>query len=416
MNNSRDITKNYVEREIESRVNKFLWAPEIIALYGPRQSGKTTLMLKIAQDLSKKLAKDNIIFINFEDELEKIRFEKDPKKYIEFYLREKEKVFFFLDEVQYLKNAGKTLKLLFDSYSSAKFIVSGSSSFEIAKLGQYLVGRCLFFELYPFSFAEFLKSKDSNLYLEYKKSKFSLEKPRKTSSLFLDRLNASLKEYLSFGGYPRIVLEPDTENKKVLLRSIFSTYIEKDIVKLYEIRQKENIINLLKYLAAALGKTINYTDAASSLNISFAQVKRLLATLEQTFVIKRVNPFHKNLITELKKNPRYFFVDLGFKNVLADNFYPSDNELGGLLENYTLLALKKYNLNFWRTTAKAEVDFVIRDKNIPVEVKKTAKITRSLMSFLQTYNPPFGAIVNWEQSEVLNKQDHKIFFVPASLL
>lgn len=416
MNNSRDITSNYTEREVEAQVNKFLFSPEIIALYGPRQSGKTTLMLKMAQDLSKKLAKDNIVFVNFEDDLEKIRFEKDPKKYIEFYLKSKEKVFFFLDEVQYLKNAGKILKLLFDSYSNAKFIVSGSSSFEIAKLGQYLVGRCLFFELYPFSFAEFLKSKDSNLHSEYKKNKFSLEKPRKANSLFLDRLNTNLKEYLLFGGYPRIVLEPDIESKKVLLRNIFLTYIEKDITKLYEIRQKENIINLLKYLAAALGKTINYTDIASSLNIPFTQVKKLLEILEQTFVIKRVNPFYKNLITELKKNPRYFFVDLGLKNTLVDDFRLADNELGGLLENYTLLALGKYNLNFWRTTAKAEVDFVIKDKNIPIEVKKRAKITRSFTSFLQTYKPPFGVIVNWEQSEVLSKKESKIFFVPASLL
>ncbi len=416
MKNSRDITSNYIEREVEIQVNKFLFSPEVIALYGPRQSGKTTLMLKIAQDLSKKIAKDDIVFVNFEDDLEKIRFEKNPKKYIEFYLRGKKKVYFFLDEVKYLKNAGKILKLLFDSYSNAKFIVSGSSSLEIVKLGRYLVGRCLFFELYPFSFAEFLKSKDFNLYSEYQESRFSLEKPRKTSSLFLDRLNTNLKEYLLFGGYPRIVLEPDIENKKVLLRNIFSTYIEKDIVRLYDIRQKENVINLLKYLAVVLGKTINYTDIASSLNISFAKVKELLEILEQTFVIKRVNPFHKNLITELKKNPRYFFVDLGLKNTLINDFRLGGAEFGGLLENYALLALRKYSLNFWRTTAKAEVDFVVKDKNIPIEVKKRAKITRSFTSFLQTYKPSFGVIVNWEQSEVLSKKGSKIFFVPASLL
>src|SRR3989344_4063361 len=157
-----------IERDIEKEILKWLNTKEILAIRGPRQSGKTTLLYKIMTFLKRDFHEKRIHFISFEDDIEKEKFEKAPKEYLEFYIGEdKEKHFFLLDEVQYIKIAGKLLKLVYDSMNNIKIIVTGSSTLDINEVGSYLVGRVLFFELYPLSFSEFLKAKSEQLHAYY---------------------------------------------------------------------------------------------------------------------------------------------------------------------------------------------------------------------------------------------------------
>jgi len=417
MNFNSLIPKNYIEREIEKRILSFINDEEVIALCGPRQSGKSTLLKKIGLFLQEKHGEENVFFVDFEDEIEKLKFETDPKEYLKFYLRKKNKVFILLDEIQYVKESGKILKLLYDHYPQLKLIVSGSSSLDVGKIGQFLVGRVVFFELYPFSFLEFLQAKDKNLYLEYQEKRFFIEKPKKVDSLFKDKLRKLLEEYLTYGGYPRIVLEKDEQKKIFLLKNLFSTYVEKDIVKLYGVKYKEKAIILLKYLAETMGGLLNFNELCQLTNLHFHEVKELISIFEQTYVIKRISPFYKNLVTELKKNPKVYFFDLGFRNLLVDRFNFSDDEWGKILENYGFLLYKEKSLNFWRTTAKAEVDFVFKEKNdlIPIEIKKTAKISRSLLSFINVYHPKIALIFNLDKSDSFSRNNTKIFFIPMVL-
>jgi len=417
MNFNSVIPKNYIQREIEKKIFKFINDKEVIAICGPRQSGKSTLLKKIGLFLQEKYGKESVFFVDFEDEIEKLKFETDPKEYLKFFLRKKSQVFILLDEIQYVKESGKILKLLYDHYPQVKFIVSGSSSLDIGKIGQFLVGRVVFFELYPFSFLEFLKAKDKNLYLEYQEKRFFIDKPKKVDSLFKDKLNKLLEEYLTYGGYPRIVLEKDEEKKIFLLKNLFSTYIEKDIVKLYGVKYKEKVILLLRYLAASVGSLLNFNDLCQLTNLYFHEIKELISIFEQTYVVKKISPFYKNLVTELKKNPKVYFFDLGFRNLLVERFTFLDDEWGKILENYGFLLHKEKDLHFWRTTAKAEVDFVLKEKDnvVPLEIKKTPKITRSLLSFINTYNPKTAIIFNLEKSDLVVKSKTKIFFVPMAL-
>jgi len=417
MNFNSLIPKNYIQREIEKKIFKFINDKEVIAICGPRQSGKSTLLKKIGLFLQEKYGKESIFFVDFEDEIEKLKFETNPKEYLKFFIREKNKVFILLDEIQYVKNSGKILKLLYDHYPQVKFIVSGSSSLDIGKIGQFLVGRVVFFELYPFNFLEFLKAKDKNLYLEYQEKRFFIDKPKKVDSLFKDKLNKLLEEYLTYGGYPRIVLEKDEQKKIFLLKNLFSTYIEKDIVKLYGVKYKEKAIILLRYLAASVSALLNFNELCQFANLHFQEVKELISIFEQTYVVKKIPPFHKNLVTELKKNPKVYFFDLGFRNLLLERFNFLDNEWGKILENYGFLLYKKKDLHFWRTTAKAEVDFVLKEKDnvVPLEIKKTPKITRSLLSFINTYHPRIAIVFNLEKSDFFTQNNTKIFFVPMAL-
>ncbi len=408
--------KKYIQREIEERVFQFLKDREVIVIRGPRQSGKTTLLIKIGRYLRRKYGKERVVFVNFEDELEKSKFEEDPKDYLSFYLREGKRVFFLLDEVQYLKNGGKILKLLFDSYSQVKFVVSGSSTLDISDLGSFLVGRAVFFELFPFSFSEILEAKNKKLYLEYKAKRFNPKNPKKVDSVHLDKLNQVLKEYLIFGGYPRVVLEKDREKKKILLKNIFNTYVEKDIVKLYGLKYKEKALATLKYLSATVGSLVNFNDLSQTTGLYFREVKEILSIFQETYIIGKVLPYRKNLVTELKKNPKFYFFDSGLRNILADKFNFSSEEQGRLLENYLFLVYKDKKLSFWRTTAKAEVDFVLKDKQIPIEVKVRPKVSRSFLSFFQAYKPQFAVLANWEEADILRRKKTRIFITPLSLI
>ncbi|RLJ08258.1 MAG: hypothetical protein DRP16_01830 [Candidatus Aenigmatarchaeota archaeon] len=115
---------------------------EIIAVRGPRHCGKTTLLLRIKEILKNRGVEEECIhYVNFEDDLTKLKFEETPKEFIEFHILSKRKQYFLMDEVQYVKDIGKKLKLIFDSFENVKLIITDSSSFNMINLGAYLVGR-----------------------------------------------------------------------------------------------------------------------------------------------------------------------------------------------------------------------------------------------------------------------------------
>lgn len=411
---------NYIERELEEYIEKWLDSREIIAIRGPRQSGKTTLLLRIKDMLkTKNTDEKRIHYISLEDDLTRLKFEEDPKEFIEAHLTSKGKHYFLLDEVQYVKDVGKKLKLVFDSFGNTKLIITGSSSFDLTNLGSYLVGRIIFFNLYPFSFREFLRTKGEKYENLYNKLRINFENKtiKLEKTIFLRDMNKFLHEYLTYGSYPRIVLEKNREKKKELLKNLFVTYIEKDIVALYGIKYREKVVKLLKAIAAISGNVVNYETLCINSGLKYHEVRDTLPLLEDSFVIFVVRPFFKNLINELRKNPKIYFVDCGIKNYISENF--ENLAFDKLYENFAHNELKRrYNVKYWRTTAKTEVDFVIEHKNkiIPFEIKSKAKITRSFRSFIKHYKPKRAIVANLETAEKKRIDNCKIFITPLVYL
>jgi predicted AAA+ superfamily ATPase len=409
----------YIPREIEHNINKWLKEREIIAIIGPRQSGKTTLLHHIQDQLIEEGVYDqeHIIYASFDDEIERLKFEKNFKDYIEGKIIDNNPHLFLLDEVQYLENSGSRLKVIFDKYyDNIKFIITGSCSLDIRNIGGALVGRVVFFELYPFSFQEFLLAKDPKLHGYYIQNKFNFTKNYSIKKLvYLDELNHLLKEYISFGGFPRIALLDNFEKKKFLLGQLVTLYIEKDILKLYGQTFRNDALKILQYLAFHCGQLLNFEDISSHLKIEIRRVNEVINILENTFIIKLIRPYYKSLSTELRKRPKTFFIDSGIRNVLAEDFVFS-TEKGFLFESYvfTQLIRAEKPLKYWRTTSKAEVDFIYDE--IPIEVKITPKITRSLQSYITTYSPPITVIVNYETIEKQERKNSVIFYIPGSLL
>ncbi|MCD6216076.1 MAG: ATP-binding protein [Candidatus Aenigmarchaeota archaeon] len=415
----------YFERKIAKKIKKVLDRREIICIRGPRQAGKTTLLNIIAKELQRKgIKEENIIYITFEDVDNLEKFSTNPKAFLRSFTN-KEKTYFLMDEYQYLKD-GKKLKMLYDLFENTKFFITGSSSLELtSKLAKYLVGRIFFFELYTFDFYEFLHAKNKKLweaYIERHKLVSDLIRNKKEvkidkKDIFINDLLSYFEEFIIFGGYPEVIKTDDKEMKKIILKNIFETYLAKEIKYLLNIKDSLKFKKILTFLAASNGNIINYNDISCLFSSYYKEVLEVLEIFEQTYLIKTLRPYHRNMRTELRKNPKIYFFDTGLRNYMINNFNSLNlrEDAGILAENFVFRQLFNFDkINYWRTTSKAEVDFIISD--IPVEVKfseiKKPKISRSFRSFIKTYKPKVG-IVFTKNLWAMEKMDESIiYFIP----
>ena len=293
---------------------------------------------------------------------------------------EKKTIYLIVDEIQYLEDPTNFIKIFRDHYPDIKLIVSGSSAFEIKrKFKQSLAGRTVSFELYPLSFEEFLIFKEKS----YKLSENNTETINK-------ELVGLAEEYIKFGGYPQIVLENSEEKKKTYLSQIINTYIRKDIRDIGNIRNISSFNKLLEVLASQSGQLLNVLELSNTLGINRETVSEYLDLLENTFIIKRIKPFHKNLRSELTKNPKVFIMDTGIMHLLWLKEFPKII-FGNSFETFVFLELVKSgkSINFWRTKNKEEVDFIINEKKtyaIETKNKFEKQANTGLKPFSDKYN------------------------------
>ncbi len=370
----------YIKRFLEEDIIKYLNKREIIAVMGPRQSGKTTLLRYFYENLK------NAVFLDFEDRQTLELFSEDITSFVELYVKKHDYV--FIDEFQYAKNGGKNLKYIYDNYK-AKIIISGSSSSELSIQSiKFLVGRIFVFNLYPFSFGEYLNYKNEGLY--------SLLLRKRLTKPVIERILPYFNEFCIYGGYPRVILSGDKSEKEIVLRNIYNTYFLKEIKEILNLPEDYKLSKLITALALQTGSIVNYKELEDITGFNYKDLLRYLNVLEKTFVVAKSLPFHTNKRTELVKSPKAFFVDSGFRNIVIKNFQPIENrpDKGSLYENFVASELVKsgIGLKYWRTKSMAEVDFVIEKNNkiIPVEIKSNlarAQFTKSFLSFLEKYKP-----------------------------
>ena len=412
----------YIKRQLEAQIEPFLAKKEAISIVGPRQAGKTTFIQNLAKRFDQEGKK--VKFITFEKKADLDLFNnniEDFKKIAEQY------EIVFIDEFQYSRDGGQKLKYLYDT-TQIKFIISGSSSLDLTfQTGKYMVGRLIEFSLMPFSFREFLSAKDREMFIILENISeadiFSFNMQDAPGREINNRLTERLEEYLIFGGYPAAVLSAGAGEKKKVLEGIYDKYLLKDIKDLLRLATDNELDRLGKFLAGQIGNIIKYQELAVASGLNYKELKKHLNILNKTYVISLVAPFFTNKRTELVKNPKVYFNDLGLRNYsLADwRAAGSRNDLGALAENYGFILLKNIfsrGVKYWRTKAKAEVDFVIEKEQTvyPVEIKYISKrlIGKSLFSFIEKFNPPVALILTKDYlgEEKINKTTVK--FMPLA--
>ena len=346
-----------IKRTIFSQIASHINEPEMTMILGPRQTGKTTLLAQLKNYLlENKISQEkNILIFNldFISDLELFKSQAEFFNYLKARTG-KEKLYVFVDEAQRVENAGVFFKGIYDKKLPVKFVLTGSSSFELkANLSEPLTGRKMIFTVYPFNFYEYLLSKDEHL--------AELLNLEDISNYDKKSLLNNLYGFMNYGGYPRVALEENEEKKRQLLKEIYSSYIEKDIIGLLRIKNFSGYAKLMKIIAEQIGGLANYHELSQTAGLSFRTIESYLEILEQTFVIERITPFFKNIRKELSKMPKIYFIDPGLRNSSINSFKSLEirEDRGALLENYVFSALtkkKKENLHFWRTKDKSEVD------------------------------------------------------------
>lgn len=375
-----------IERDILKKLENFINSKEIIALVGLRQVGKTTLLKEIQKKCNKTtyITFENLDILNL--------FENNIEEFIKIYVETND--FLFIDEIQYSQNSGQRLKYIYDT-KKIKIFISGSSKSDLALHSlSRLVGRVLIFNILPISFKEFVhfKDKESNLFLESEQSEFTFNK-----------LKSLFEEYLQYGGYPEIVIEEDVETKKLKLKNIFNTYILKEIKEILGFKNIFEFENILKRLALQDGGILNKSNLSVELGIGRNKIDEIINILEKTGVIQIIYPYLKNKTKQMIKSPKIYFTDLGFKNIIINNFNRLElkQDKGEIYENFILNCLtnNNYTPEFYRVENENEVDFILEKdgKVIGIEVKSKLKnnnIPKATKKFIEKYEPYKVIIVN----------------------
>lgn len=388
-----------IKRDLYTQLKEHLQQPEMSVIVGPRQAGKTTLMEQLRTEL--RSAGERTAFLNMDVEADR-RIMETQERLVQAIRAAvgREHGVVFLDEIQRKENAGLFLKGLYDLRLPYKFVVSGSGSLELkAKIHESLAGRKRIFELRTCSFLEFAQHRTAYQYGDRIGDFFAADRVR---------ADALLEEYVSRGGYPRVVIAERLDEQRAIMAELFRAYLERDIVVLLGVEKDEAFTSLVRLLAREVGQVLNVAALAQTIGIAPLTVQHYLRYLEQTFIAQKLTPFFRNARKELRKSPTYYFADLGMRAYAADAYgLPTIGRGSGfafqqfvfrLLDEHAAAAYAR--LHFWRTKDGAEVDFVLvrGEEAIPIEVKDTTLRTpivgRSLRSFIAQYHSPHAYVVH----------------------
>ncbi len=381
-----------IKRSIFNKLREEISNPEVLILLGARQVGKTTLL----KALEKECRRMNITtkFYDLEQPHLLGQFNR-PEEEIQRKITTAGKVV-FIDEFQYIANASKIFKSIFDSAKHVKIICSGSSSLEIHKhLQESLAGRRFLYRIFPLAFFELNSQTGMNL-----------------------------KTYLKYGGMPGLTKTNSDERKQQILSELLSSYILKDVKSLVKEENLRAFNHFLYLLAENQGSVISIHSIANQVKMSSKAVNRYLDILEGTYVNFRIFSYSRNLGNELKKSCKTYLYDIGIRNALLRDFSSVNqrHDKGILFETFVFLSLQSrlkpnMELKFWRTKDGYEVDFILikNRKPFPIEVKSqltSIQIPKGLKHFLKRYPETTKAfVINEKLTETLMSANTEILFL-----
>ena len=357
----------YVARQMESKIQELVKIFPAIAVLGPRQSGKTTLVKKQFP---------NYKYFNLE-ELDLREFAKsDPRRFLDLACSGNGVI---LDEIQYAPELLSYIQSRIDQNRiPGFFILTGSQNILISQyVNQSLAGRISILTLLPLSIGEL-----------------------RNSSHPVSTLDQTMYE----GFYP--LVSANGINSQDWYDNYIRTYVERDI------RQIKNITNLslfqkfIKLCAGRIGQVLNLSSLANDCGIDVNTVKSWLSVLESTYILFLLQPYHNNFNKRLIKMPKLFFYDVGLACRLLE--IQSSAQLnyhhlrGGLFESMIIADLIKQRLNqgrtanlyFWRDQTGNEIDCILDygETLKPIEIKSSQTLSSDYFDMLLKWQKISGAL------------------------
>jgi len=357
-----------MRRKLYQDLYNHLSKKEFTILTGARQTGKSTLL----RDLEKDCKNQDIptVFINLENKQLLSDLDANPLNLLAYLSTESKRTVVFIDEIQYLTDPSNFLKLIHDEHHERiKIVASGSSAFYLDdQFKDSLAGRKRIFQLLTCDFEDFLMLQGKEeLWGEVLKIKNSTT----FKSIQIARLKVEWEQFMIYGGYPRVVTEPDLREKKEILKEIRDSFVKRDILE-SGVKNELVFYQLFKILAEQSGQLVNQNELSNTLRVRSETIQNYLRIMQVCFHVALVKPFFSNVRKELVKMPKIYFLDGGLRNSLLNDFQSLAvrSDRGELWEQSFYRSLvDRYPIDevrFWRTAYGNEVDFVLPYAQAPV--------------------------------------------------
>lgn len=348
-----------IRREAENKIIQLSRQFKSVALVGPRQSGKTTLVRKVFR---------NLPYVNLEAPDIRNFAMNDPRGFLDQYSSGA-----VLDEAQRVPELFSYLQQILDeSPEPGRFIITGSNNFLLQQnISQSLAGRIAYLYLLPFSMDEIETGKN-------------------------------VDEYIFKGSYPPVYDQPvDSFNWYI---NYTRTYVERDVRQLKNISDLNSFEKFIKLCAGRIGQLLNMSNLAIETGVDSKTIGSWISILESSFIVYRLFPHHKNFNKRVVKMPKLYFYDTGLACSLlglqkAEQLV-SHHMRGNLFENLIINEFIKnrfnqglpHNLYFWRDNIGHEIDLLVDTgkKLVPVEIKSGKTVTPEYFSGLEYYNKISG--------------------------
>lgn len=387
---------------------------KIISLIGVRRCGKTYILFDLISRLRETIQSENIIYINFEDDrlfpIQLKDLDALMDGYYEMYPdKRSETVYVFLDEVQNIPEWERYVRRIYDTLNARIFVTGSSSKLLSKEIATSLRGRTLTYEIFPYSFVDFLKVKKINVNIN--------------SSASVSHIRNALNEFLTDGSFPE-TLAKTADIKRRILRDYLDLIVYKDIVERYGVKNNSLLKHIIKYsfcnIATLASLTKLYNDFKSQgYKVSKDAVFDYYSYLEDAYAVFSV-PIFRNNIREENRNPKKIYsVDNGFKGVF-DAFVTDD--FGKLYENAVFLHLRRRTPEVYYYGGKQEVDFYSRIDGRQILVNVSYKIdnqsTREreingLSEAMEFFKMGEAYLITESHEEVISLENGKqIFVVP----
>ncbi len=345
-----------IKRTLATHIKKMAGLYPIIAVTGPRQSGKTTLLMNMFPDYRYVSLEnpDNLSFaIN------------DPNGFLDLYNGQ-----VIFDEVQRAPQLVSYLQTVVDqSRKMGQFMLSGSQNFNLLNsISQSLAGRVALFKLLPFDFAEL-----------------------QSESL----LPADFPEILIRGNYPALYDRPLPTAD--FYANYLETYVERDVPTLLNIKDLSSFRTFVRLCAARSGQVLNFSELARDATISVPTVRSWLSILESSYLVYQLPPYFRNFNKRLIKSPKLYFYDTGLLCFLlgiktAEQLLLSEQK-GAIFENFIINEYMRQNLHqnlhrefyYWRDSNGLEIDLMVGGDSPAfdlVEIKASKTIIQKMFNNL----------------------------------
>jgi len=359
--------------------------PFALILSGIRRCGKSTLLHQLIENMK------GFYYFNFEDpraiEFELADFQKLNDIFKEIY---GEQNYYFFDEIQNIENWELFARQMLDK--KKHLIITGSNASLLSKeLGTKLTGRHLRYELFPFSYKEFLTITNEKPSIE------------------------SFQKYFTKGGFPEYIkLERAT-----ILQELLNDIITRDIVVRHKLRSTKTIKEMALYLITNVGKEFSYNNLKKTFELGSVNTAiAFVSYFEDSYLLFTVPKFDYSLKKQIINPKKIYSIDNGLSNITSASF---SEDKGKMLENLAFINLRKKHKDIFYFKEKNECDFVIKEatkitKAIQVcyelnEDNKKRELN-GLSEAIEKFNLNEGTILTYNQEDEITIQNKKIIIMP----